>query len=327
MQPNLELINNYKDASSALKGLTERLINGAPPTLQSPQTLPLDDIGAIPELFQSRDMRHDQLQSTYHIESLVKAIDANETHTLDPISIWWTGDSWIVIDGHHRLDAYKAYQETLKKPKVRTGHHRHMSDKSVKLPAVQVPVSVFNGTILEATLHSTAANSQDKLPMSKDSKLTRAWQLVTIEFKGLTLKSIARCCAIHNRSVSNMRFLWNKAQKSHSTEELAELRSLSWKQARHWNKDAEATDWGNEEREAEINRIRDTLVKSFGKTLLSKPSLFAEALERYSPAFASDVLLHLTPQMVSNGGDIFSREDDEEEEWEWAEDGELDSDF
>jgi len=31
--------------------------------------------------------------------------------------------------------------------------------------------------------------------------------------------------------------------------------------------------------------------------------------------------------MVSNGGDIFSREDDEEEEWEWAEDGELDSDF
>ena len=45
MQPNLELINNYKDASSALKGLTERLINGAPPTLQSPQTLPLDDIG------------------------------------------------------------------------------------------------------------------------------------------------------------------------------------------------------------------------------------------------------------------------------------------
>jgi hypothetical protein len=326
---NLETLNDYSDTCSAVAGLTERLSSGIDQPSQSLQTLPLEEIGAIPELFQSRDMRHDQLQSTYHIESLVKAIDANETHTLDPVTIWWTGDSWVVIDGHHRLDAYRAYQETLKKPKVHTGHHRHMSDKSVNIPAAHVPVSVFKGTVLEATLYSTATNSQDKLPMSKDSKLTRAWQLVTIEWKGLTLKSIARCCAIHNRSVSNMRLLWNKAQKTHSTEELDELRSLSWKQARHWNKDAQETPWGNAEREAEINRIRDTLVKSFGKTLHAKPSLFAEALERYSPAFASDVFLHLTPQMVPNGGDILRHEDGENEEWEWTEDedGELDSDF
>ena len=316
MQSNL----TYSDASSALIGLTERLSKGTPPPTPNPQTLPLDHIEVIAKLFQPRDMRHDQLQSTYHIESLAKSIGVNENHTLDPISIWWTGDSWVVIDGHHRLDAYKLYQEILKEPIVRKGHYKHMSDKSVEVPVTQVPVNVFNGTIIEATLHSTAANSQDKLAMSKDSKLTRAWQLVTIELKGLTLQSIARCCAIHNRSVSNMRLLWNKAQKTCNAEELATLKSLSWKQARHWDKDAEPMEWGSEEREAEINRIRDTLVKSFGKTLLSKSSLFAEALERYSPALASDVLLHLGPPMFANGEDFFSRGDDDEDEWEWDED-------
>ena len=318
MQHNLEMLNNYSDASSALADLRERLSKGTPPTLQSPITLPLDDIGVIAELFQPRDMRHDQLQSTYHIETLAKAVVVNKNHTLDPISVWWTGDSWVVIDGHHRLDAYKLHQENLKETQSRQGHRRHMSDKREATLVMQIPVTVFNGTILEATLHSTAANSQDKLAMSKDSKLTRAWQLVTVEWDGLTLKSIAKCCAIHNRSVSNMRSIWSKAQTTCNTGQLSELKLLSWRQAQHWDKDAEKTTWGDKEVEAETNRLRDILVKTFGKTLLSKAAMFAEALERYSPALAVEIGKRLRHEEIW-GWDDFSRCEDSDD-FEWDED-------
>ena len=314
MQHNLEILNNYSDASSALAGLRERLSKGTPPTLQSPKTLPLDDIGIIAELFQPRDMRHDQLQSTYHIETLAKAIDASKNHTLDPISIWWTGDSWVVIDGHHRIDAYKLHQENLKEPGPRQGRRKHMSDKREASLVMQVPVAVFDGTILEATLHSTAANSQDKLAMSKDSKLTRAWQLVTVDWEDLTLKSISKSCAIHDRSVSNMRAVWRKAQATCDEEQLADLKSLSWRQAQHWDKDAEESPWGGQEVEAETNRLRDSLVKTFGKTLLPKAAMFAEALKRYSPALARELGMHLKP--IYNDWDRDSTDREDYDDWE-----------
>lgn len=318
---NLETLNDYSDASSAVTGLTERLSSGIDQPSQSPQTLPLEEIGAIPELFQPRDMRHDLIQSTYHIESLVKAIDANETHTLDPVTIWWTGDSWVVIDGHHRLDAYITYQENLKKPSPRQGRHKHMSQtkREASLVIVQIPVTVFNGTMLEATLHATAANSQDKLPMSKDSKLTRAWQFVTGEWKGLTLKSIAKCCAINDRTVSNMRAVWRNAQATSNEGQLSELKSLSWKQARHWDKDAEKATWGDKEVEAETNRLRDILVKTFGKTLLPKASMFAEALERYSPALAVELGKRLRHEEIYGWDEDFSSGEGNND-WEWEED-------
>ena len=316
---NLETLNDYSDASSALAGLTERLSSGIVQPSQSFQTLPLEEIGIIAGLFQPRDMRHDLLQSTYHIETLAKAIDSKNNHALDPISIWWTGDSWVVIDGHHRLDAYKLHQENLKEPGPRQGRRKYMSDKREASSVMQVPVTVFNGTILEATLYSTTANSQDKLAMSKDSKLTRAWQLVTVDWKGLTLKSIAKCCAIHDRTVSNMRTVWRKARATSNEDQLRELKLLSWRQARHWNKDAEKATWGDKEVEAETNRLRDILVKTFGKTLLPKAAMFAEALERYSPALAVELGKRLRHEEIYGWDEDFSSGEGNND-WEWEED-------
>jgi len=316
------MTNYYTDASAALSGLKERLRKGRPSPTETPTTLPLHTIELIPKLFQPRDMRHDQIQSTYHIESLTKALDSSVSGSLNPITVWWSGDSWIVIDGHHRLAAYEAHQSSKKK---RKHGHKHMSDISTKRPPLAISVVVFCGTLTEAVLHSTSANSQDKLPMSKDSKLTRAWQLVTVELKELTLAAIARSCGIHNRSVSNMRSVWNKGKAECDEEQLAELKSLSWKQARHWNKDIESNEWGAEEREAEINRIRDSLIKTYGKTLLPKAALFAEAIERYSPALARELIEHLIPQPVANGSDFCEckmRDASYWDDWEEEEEGE-----
>jgi hypothetical protein len=318
MEANLFILNHYSDASSALRGLTERLSDGKPEPSEHPTKLSLDSIGVISKLFQPRDMRHDKLQSTYHVESLVRAIYANSTHLLNPVSVWWAGESWVVIDGHHRLDAYKAYQKALRANKTPKGHNKHMVHNSGRLPELQVPVRVLSGTVLEATLHSTAANSQDKLPMSKDSKLTRAWQLVTVDWEELTLKSISKCCAIHNRSVSNMRAVWRKAQATCNEEQLVELKSLSWRQAQHWNKDVDVSPWGDKEIEEETNRLRDILVKTFGKTLLPKAAMFAEALERYSPALARELGIHLKP--IFNDWDRESEGIEDNDDWEWEED-------
>ena len=155
--------------------------------------------------------------------------------------------------------------------------------------------------------------------MSKDSKLTRAWQLVTVDWAGLTLKSIAQCCAIHDRTVSNMRTVWRKARTMSNEEQLRELKLLSWRQARHWNKDAEKATWGDKEVEAETNRLRDILVKTFGKTLLPKAAIFAEALERYSPALSVELGKRLRHEEIYGWDEDFSSGEGDND-WEWEED-------
>tara|TARA_B110001469_G_C9331927_1_gene176834 strand:- start:119 stop:475 length:357 start_codon:yes stop_codon:yes gene_type:complete len=116
-----------------------------------------------------------------------------------------------------------------------------------------------------------------------------------------------------------MRAVWRKAQATCDEEQLADLKSLSWRQAQHWDKDAEESPWGDKEIDAETNRLRDILVKTFGKTLLPKAAIFAEALERYSPALAVELGKRLRHEKIYGWNKDFSSGEGNNE-WEWEED-------
>jgi len=107
---------------SERNAVEDRINNGLPAPSDSPLTLPLSDIRIIEEVFQHRS---GNLAATdAHVAALAKSIGNSEGQPLDRVWIFWIGDGWCCIDGHHRLEAYK-----------RAGYY---------LP---IPVVVFKGTL------------------------------------------------------------------------------------------------------------------------------------------------------------------------------------
>jgi hypothetical protein len=74
---------------------------------------------------------------------------------LEPLTIFWVGNAWLLIDEHHRYQAYR-----------KTGYIE------------PVPVTVFSGTLDQAIGQALKGNSKDKLAMSKSEKTNAAWRLV-----------------------------------------------------------------------------------------------------------------------------------------------------
>jgi ParB-like chromosome segregation protein Spo0J len=88
-----------------------------------------------------------------HIQTLANAIrDAGKP--LAPILVFSVGDTFYVVDGHHRLAAYDTAQ--WRKP---------------------IPARVFEGTLEAAADAARASNIRDKLPMSRNDKREAAWTL------------------------------------------------------------------------------------------------------------------------------------------------------
>jgi hypothetical protein len=100
-----------------------------------PNRLPHKAITKMPELFQPRGM------SEKHIGDLVRAIQ--NFGEVDPLTVIAVGSKAVLIDGHHRLEAYQ---------------------RAKKLAGI--PVTYFDGTPQEAVLEAGRANSKAKLPMS-----------------------------------------------------------------------------------------------------------------------------------------------------------------
>lgn len=116
----------------------------APSQSQREVLLATTDIVTIESVFQHRDVAAGKYDSESHIRTLtnvLKALPADQRR-LDPILVVPIDSSWICIDGHHRLEAYK------------------------KAGVSEVPAEVFTGGIRQAVIVAGEANSKTKLPMS-----------------------------------------------------------------------------------------------------------------------------------------------------------------
>jgi len=144
-----------------------------------PRKLPIDSLKVLPNLYQPRRWADERgVSDERHVKGLAKLIAQGKD--LDPIVVLPLIDGNIVIDGHHRLEAYKAQKEPF------------------------VPVRYFPGNPEEALLEAGRENSKDRLGVNPKEKSERAWTLA-ISGCGFSKRQIADSAQVSERTVGNMR--------------------------------------------------------------------------------------------------------------------------
>jgi hypothetical protein len=138
----------YEQLAEAAKGTK------APKSV--PKALKLNDIHIAPKVFQWRLLGRNMLASGEQVLDLARALQDVEdgVSPFPPLLVYLIGDRYYVLDGHHRLDAYHSVK------------WRH-----------PVAVRVFNGTLRQAQLKALQENSRNKLPMTREDKISAAWEL------------------------------------------------------------------------------------------------------------------------------------------------------
>jgi len=250
------------------QSLEREIASGKQPPFVNPKTISIKYINTAQSVLQPRGL-NDISASEEHIKVLIKAIEQNKPfHTLDPITIWWSGSNYRVIDGHHRLEAYREVDKA----------------GNIKLP--QIPIQLFEGTLNEALLEATKLNSKDKLPMTEDDKFDRAWKLVCLE--SYTIKETANVCGVSDPTISRMRKKLSEFQTESPLDWRHKVFCLRWKQAMDLNKVEQEyeEEWEFEQGKKWAQRLHNV----FGAKLSSQPRAAAIALELYSASLVPSLI-------------------------------------
>lgn len=238
----------------AKQELEERISKGQAQPALSSRTLPLGNIQEIPAVFQPRHIQ--TFATEAHVRDLARAPKGGRP--LEPVTVFWVGDAWAVIDGHHRLKAY-----------------RFAKWKKA------IPVKVFDGSLDEAMAEAAHANSGAKLPMTASDRKASAWRLATTT--KLSKERIVRASGMSDGFMAKM-FRTRKQLREHLKLPDSVIAALSWF-------DAERKAAGTEEEREEINwdeRVEEQaqdfanrLLKALGKRGQSNHEALARALEIY----------------------------------------------
>ncbi|MBC2731430.1 ParB/RepB/Spo0J family partition protein [Thiobacillus sp.] len=231
---------------AARKALEKRLARGSDWRGPVPDTLKRSEIGTPEGVFQyRRPLPH---KSSAHTLRLGRTVQ-RKGEALGRLLVYWVGDGWVCVDGHHRLAAYQ---------------QRGLED---------VPVEVFTGELHEAVKQALLRNTEDKLPVEERERAAAAWGLVTTWPGAYSKSEIAEMAGVSTSAVGNMRRVFEQliAERPH-----LDLSSLTWRQAREFAKGNEAQSC--EDEDAQIAAIRDKLIRACGPTLSKRPDLLARAL-------------------------------------------------
>lgn len=235
-----------------------------------PDRLGLDQIKICPKVFQPRvDAEPDGTCSAGFVEQLAGHLrnKPEAERFLDPLLVWAAGRKAYIVNGHHRLAAYKA--AGLSGP---------------------VPVEFFAGTLSEARQAAIEDGAKSRLNFDTDDRNEAAWRLVVMDKRGearLTVQQMASLSGMSPRSIDRMRQLYVRLQDTYATtnewtgepdeaefESYAEARS---KDRGHTSSKDDVEGWLEEM----AQRWAERLGSEFGKEPHRKPEVFARALEIY----------------------------------------------
>lgn len=226
--------------------------------------LPLDMVVVKEEVFQARLGK----LAEKHLSDLSRPLKAGKE--LEPILVMPSADKFVLIDGHHRREAY------------------HRAKRS------EIPVRYFEGTAQDALLESGRLNSQAKLPLDNTQRQNCAWRLV---LSGLySKKQIEQSASISGGQVANMRRAM-KALGANVTQ------YPQWWQAseayKAMLKEEELPEFSQSDLEERAQRLADGIVKAISTRPANNPEIMARALEIYLGRNAWEVckeLQHLCHQ-------------------------------
>ncbi|MCT8159522.1 ParB/RepB/Spo0J family partition protein [Pseudoruegeria sp. SHC-113] len=216
------------------------------PARPARQNVSLRYITTNPGVFQFRHFEVDQ----HHVDELAKVLDNG--NVLDPITIWMDPDKeqMVVVDGHHRLAAYRQAEWRKK-----------------------VPVVVHQCGIEQAQLMALAENSKARLPLTSEERTDAAWRLVCLGPSIYSRKAIAKATGASERTVANMRSTLRALQELNPDDGLPK----HWRQAMATLKDRERREYTEEERELMIEAKTAELDEKIGRDLGFMAGLQVEA--------------------------------------------------
>lgn len=242
-----------------------------------PETLLSTEIDTLENVFQARSGKLNER----HLGDLEAAIRTQGT--VEPLILWRCGGYSILLEGHHRLEAYQRVEK----------------QRGALIP---IPVTWFEGTVEEAVIKASSANSRAKLPMSSTEKLDHAWKLVLSET--FSLRQIIDAASVSRRTVNNMRSVMKKlGRDAHETK--------SWRSA--LSRAQGFSGWDQDDAdalvEAQAKEWADRLAKEFSTKLAHQPEIAAKALAIYFNRVSSEVIKAWASEI---GG--LPQDDDEEVE-------------
>jgi hypothetical protein len=223
-------------------------------------------------VFQQRRCDHNGIRSAAHIATLAKAMRATGL-PLQSVLVFWAGDRFFAVDGHHRLAAYEA--ENWKEP---------------------VPVAVFKGSLEDARMAALQGNIEDKLPMTKSEKFNVAWRLVKEhDINHFSKADITRRTTVATGTVTTMRAKWQAIKDAGGESLLA----MDWEHARRWQPgdglDHHDDDW----RERMIEQLKSRLIDTGIATEMAKyPDFVIEAVSRINPETVNKLAMAIGPDAV-----------------------------
>lgn len=222
------------------------------------EELRLDQLSLCPAVFQPRNTIAISYDSEKHVRELMRAI--KEVKSLEPIVVWWGGDGWVVIDGHHRVAAYDRLERS--KP---------------------IPVVVFEGTPQDALLESIRLNGQNKLPMTTQEKANAALRLCLLTSKSKA--DIVKATGTSSGTVAEMRRVISELKGQGLTVE--EMSTFTWKSLRErLSGPREASGDFSEYTERRAAEIKAGLLDLLHKNPLNDADALALAISEVSYEFA-----------------------------------------
>jgi hypothetical protein len=229
---------SFKDSLAWINSMQS---DSTPPRIRS-GFLPIKNVNINLEVFQCRqDDSFGEVKrlSKSHIEELRERLKLSE---LDAITVFNVGGSWYVIDGHHRLEAYRLEGRK------------------------QIPVTVFKGNAKDALFYGVKENSKSKISLTKEQRSELCWRFI-IEDGGISKSETANAFSVSERLVGYMRSRY----KELGTDAL----ELRWWEAKRTEVRDEDRDTGSKE-----ECLSKQLYELLGTELLRDTRVVAKALAR-----------------------------------------------
>lgn len=236
-----------------------RRVAPASSIVPEPIMLAQQAIMELTQVFQIRDATVDER----HVSELMKVLSIKGS--IDPLHVWRCGDAIILIDGHHRLEAYRRWNRE-----------------------AEVPVIFFKGSVDEAIRFAEEANGDHKLPITYEERANYAWKLV-IHAEDLGKLSKAQLIARTTISKGTIDTMRKVARELGSRAREVPRWSQAHREWKHGRGDDDR-EFDFSWQEAEAMMIVDRLGAEFGKKLAKRPEITAKAfghlLGRKTPEIA-----------------------------------------
>lgn len=212
-----------------------------------PDALPPRSFKVADQVFQWRLREENLRDDEKHTEELTRIVREHQ-RPLEPILVTVIGSGFYVVDGHHRLEAYKAanWQKF-------------------------IPVSYFEGDVRQAQLEAFRLNSKNRLPMTRDDKREAAWRL--LKEGGRTQQAIADETTVSLRAVSTMSHILKKYGDK--------ARELTWRRALslRWHEEDLYAKGEDDWQERKVQKMAKQLLKNLSKDAHRYPDLLARAFQ------------------------------------------------